>query len=165
MPLSILIHTLSKCIKLSLTKETMHNLSEGARNNKNKFENINSRVTKLLERAKLSNPRHILKKLLLDMDNLDKFYTDMEYKNKLKSARYLSSEYFELERIYEQEQKVKEKLNLPQNCTIRYEKVKCCKDCRHNTHQYYYAYIWDCDSKKLKKKYIGKQLPLPANIV
>ena len=105
----------------------MHNLSEGARNNKNKFENINSRVTKLLERAKLSNPRHILKKLLQDMDNLEKFYTDKEYRNKLESARYLSSEYFELERIYEQEEKVKEKLNLPQNCTIRYEKVKCLK--------------------------------------
>ena len=46
----------------------------------------------------------------------------------------ISSEYFELERICEQEEK--------------------------NT-------VEDCDSKKLKKKYIGKQLPLPitANIV
>jgi ribosomal protein L37AE/L43A len=120
----------------------------------------------LLERGKLSNPRHMLKKLIQDIDNLEKFYRDKEYRNKLESASYLSSAYFELEKIYEQEEKVKEKLNLPQNCTIRYEKVKCCKDCRHNTHKYYYAYIWDCDSKKLKKKCIGKQLPLPAgNIV
>jgi biotin-(acetyl-CoA carboxylase) ligase len=79
-------------------------------NNKNKFENINTRVTKLLERAKTSNPRHMLKKLLRDFETLEKFYSDKEHKNKLKSARYLSSEYFELERIYEQEEKVKEKL-------------------------------------------------------
>jgi hypothetical protein len=103
-------------------------------------------------------------------------YTDKEYRRRLISSLSAadgyyfpsySSEYFEIERIYEQEEKVKEKLNLPQNCTIRYEKVKCSKDCKHDTHQYYYAYIWDCDSKKLKKKYIGKQLPLPttANIV
>jgi hypothetical protein len=120
----------------------------------------------LQERAGLSNPRRMLKKLLQDSDNLEKFYSDEEYKSKLKSASYLSSDYFELERIYEQEEKVKEKLNLPQNCTIRYEKVKCSKDCKHYTHKYYYAYIWDCDSKKVKKKYIGKQLPLPTtNIV
>jgi uncharacterized protein with HEPN domain len=143
----------------------MHNLSECMHNNKNKLENINIRVTKLLERAKLSNPRHMLKKLIQDIDNLEKFYRDKEYRNKLESASYLSSEYFELERIYEQEEKVKEKLNLPQNSTIRYEKIRCCKDCEHDTHRYYYAYIWDCNSKKLKKKYIGKQLPLPANIV
>jgi hypothetical protein len=57
---------------------------------------------------------------------------------------------------------LKEKLNLPENSTIRYEKVKCSKNCRHNTHRYYYAYIWDSSNKKLKKKYIGKQLPLPV---
>ena len=107
----------------------------------------------------------MLKKLLQDFETLEKFYSDDEFRNNLKSASYLSSEYFELERICEQEEKVKEKLNLPQNCTIRYEKVKCCKDCRHNTHRYYYAYIWDSTSKKLKKKYIGKQLPLPTTII
>jgi hypothetical protein len=117
------------------------------------YKDFNTRLTKLQERAELSNPRNKLKKLLQDSDNLEKFYSDEEYKSKLKSASYLSSEYFELERIYEQEEKVKEKLNLPQNCTIRYEKVKCCKDCKHNTHQYYYAYIWDCDSKKLIERY------------
>ena len=131
--------------------------------------NLNARITKMLEKrskVKESNQKYLLKKLLQDIDNL-KFYSDKEYRNKLESAAtYPSSEYFELERIYEQEEKVKEKLNLPQNCTIRYEKVKCSKNCRHNTHRYYYAYIWDCNSKKLRKKYIGKQLPLPtANIV
>jgi hypothetical protein len=60
---------------------------------------------------------------------------------------------------------LKEKLNLPENTAIKYEKVKCYKDCKHDTDQYYYAYRWECSSKKLKKKCIGKQLPLPtANI-
>jgi len=129
------------------------------------YKDFNTRLTKLQERAGLSNPRYVLKKLLQGLDNLEKFYTDREYRNKLESASYLSSEYFELERIYEQEEKVKEKLNLPQNCTIRYEKIKCCKDCKHDTHRYYYAYFWDCSSNKLKKKYIGKQLPLPTRII
>jgi hypothetical protein len=115
------------------------------------YKDFNARLTKLQERAGLSNPRYMLKKLIKDIDNLERYYTDREYRNKLQSA---------------QEEKVKEKLNLPQNCTIRYEKVRCCKDCRHNTHRYYYGYIWDCNSKKLKKKYIGKQLPLPiTNII
>ncbi len=130
-----------------------------------KFYSFNARITKLQEKAELSNPRNRLKKLLQDIDNLEKFYTDREYRNKLESASYLFSDYFELERIHEQEEKLKEKLNLPQHCTIRYEKVKCSKDCKHYTDKYYYAYNWDCDSKKLKKNYIGKQLPLPANIV
>src|SRR6266516_6483544 len=97
--------------------------------------------------------KHMLKKLLHDFETLEKFYTDKEYRNKLEyTATYPSSEYFELERIYELKEKVKEKLNLPQNCTIRYEKVKCCKDCKHDTHRYYYAYFGNCNSKKLKKK-------------
>jgi hypothetical protein len=117
----------------------------------------------LQERAELSNPRNKLKKLLQDIDNLEKFYSDKEYRNKLVSANYPSSEYFQLENIYDQDRKLKGKLNLPENSTIRYEKVKCSKNCRHNIHKYYYAYIWDSTSKKLKKKYIGKQLPLPTS--
>lgn len=104
------------------------------------YKNFNAYITKLLERAKISNPRRMLKKLLQDIDNHEKFYGDKEYRNKLESsARCPSSEYFELENIYEQEKKIKEKLNLPPNRTIRYEKVKCSKNCRHNTHLYYYV--------------------------
>jgi hypothetical protein len=130
------------------------------------YKDFNARITKLQERAKLSNPRHTLKKLIQDIDNLEKFYSDKEYRNKLESAAtYPSLEYVQLDNIFEQDKKVKEKLNLPENSTIRYEKVRCCKDCRHDTHQYYYAYFWDSTSKKLRKKYIGKELPLPtANI-
>jgi hypothetical protein len=50
------------------------------------------------------------------------------------SADIPSSEYFELANIYKQEGKVKEKLNLLQNGLIRYEKARCSKYCKHNTH-------------------------------
>jgi hypothetical protein len=69
--------------------------------------------------------------------------------------------YFELENIDGQQIRLKEKLDLPQNRIIIYEKVRCSKNCDHDTHQYYYAYIWDSNSKK-SKKYVGKQLPLPS---
>jgi hypothetical protein len=58
------------------------------------YKDFNARITKLQERAGLSNPRHMLKKLLQDSDNLEKFYSDKEYRNKLEPANYLSSEYF-----------------------------------------------------------------------
>jgi hypothetical protein len=135
-----------------------------------RYDRIDSRTAKMLEKmrklkeATESNPRYQIEKSLEDIRNLERYYSDREYRDRLVSAHYLSSEYFELERLYEQEAKLKEKLNLPQNTLIRYEKVKCSKDCEHTSppHQYYYAYIWDPHSKckKLKKKYIGKQLPL-----
>jgi hypothetical protein len=131
------------------------------------YKNFNAYITKMLEKSKGKepNPRYLVKKLIQYIDNLEKFYSDKEYRNKLESARYPSLEYVQLEDTYEQDKKVKEKLYLPQNSTIKYEKVKCSKNCRHNTHRYYYAYFWDCDSKKLKKKYIGKKLPLPSPII
>jgi hypothetical protein len=89
------------------------------------------------------------------------FYKDKEYRNTLESATYLSSEYCQLEAIEEPDEEVKEKIGIPQSSIIKYQKVKCSKDCRHTTHWYFYAYIWDSTSKKLKSKYIGKQLPLP----
>jgi hypothetical protein len=65
------------------SKEIMHNLSEYVYKNNFKVEehrihsllpkSMNSRVTKLLERAELSNPRNKLKKLLQDLDNLEKW--------------------------------------------------------------------------------------------
>ena len=127
--------------------------------------NANTRIARILHKSRKleeSNPRYRIEKAIQDLHNLEKYYIDTEYRNSLRSADYLSSEYFELENIYKQGEKVKKKLNLPQNSLIRYEKVRCSKYCRHNTppHQYFYAYIWDSNSKKLKKKYIGKQLPL-----
>jgi hypothetical protein len=47
---------------------------------------------------------------------------------------------------------------IPKNATIRKEFVKCKKpNCYHRKHgPYYYAYWKDPETKKLKKKYIGK---------
>ena len=90
-----------------------------------------------------------MEKAIQDLHNLEKYYVDVEYGNSLESAEYPSLEYFELENIYRLEEKVKETLNLPQNSLIRYEKVRCSKQCKHNTppHQYYYAYMWDSSSR------------------
>ena len=127
--------------------------------------NANTRIARILHKKREleeSNPRYRIEKTIQDLHKLEKYCIDAEYRNSLLSADFPSSEYFELENIRKQEEKVKERLNLPQNSLIRYERVKCSKHCKHNTppHQYYYAYIWDSSSKKLKKKYIGKQLPL-----
>ena len=48
--------------------------------------------------------------------------------------------------------------SLPKNATIRKEFVKCKKpDCYYERHgPYYYAYWKDPETKKLKKKYIGR---------
>ena len=112
-------------------------------------------------KIKTSNPRYLIEKSLLDIQKLERFYKDKEYKNALTSARYFSSERFELQDLYEIELKIKEKLGLPENSLIKYEMVKCSKGCKHETHYYYYAYVYDRTSRKLIKKYIGKQLPLP----
>jgi hypothetical protein len=48
--------------------------------------------------------------------------------------------------------------SIPKNATIRKEFVKCKKpDCYYERHgPYYYAYWKDPETKKLKKKYIGR---------
>jgi hypothetical protein len=63
-----------------------------------------------LQEAKIneSNPRYLLQKSLKDIEDLERFYKDKEYRKALESAMYLSSEYFKLENIEEQEEKLKE---------------------------------------------------------
>jgi hypothetical protein len=48
---------------------------------------------------------------------------------------------------------------IPKNATIRNEYVKCKKtNCYHRKHgPYYYAYWKDPETKRLKKKYIGRK--------
>jgi hypothetical protein len=109
-------------------------------------------IAKILHKRRVfeeSNPRYLIEKSIQDLHKLERYYVDVAYRNRLRSANYLSSEYFELENILKREEKVKERLNLPQNSLIRHEKVRCSKYCKHNTppHQYYYAYIWDSSSK------------------
>lgn len=67
-----------------------------------------------------SNPRYLLQKSLNDIEDLERFYKDKEYR-KTESATYLSSEYCQLENIEEQEKKLKEKLGIPQSSTIKYQ--------------------------------------------
>ena len=50
--------------------------------------------------------------------------------------------------------------SIPENATIRKEYIKCGKKiCQQEHGPYYYAYWKDPESKKLKKKYIGHQMP------
>ena len=99
----------------------------------------------------------LYQKLKEDMPKLERFIRDDKYRRKLENSfyPYHNPELFD---IYGLEKIVKQKIGIPENATIRYEKVKCSKHCIHN-HQYFYAYFWDSNTKKLRKKYIGKQLP------
>jgi hypothetical protein len=56
--------------------------------------------------------------------------------------------------------------SIPQNATIRKEFVKCKKpDCYYERHgPYYYAYWKVPETKKLKKRYIGRET-ISANMV
>jgi hypothetical protein len=50
--------------------------------------------------------------------------------------------------------------SIPENAIIRKEYIKCEKQmCEIEHGPYYYAYLKDPESKKLKKKYIGDHMP------
>jgi hypothetical protein len=122
------------------------------------YKDFNTRLTKLQEIASklekrsslssISDQKYILRKLLQDSDNLERFYKDKEYRERI------SSDHFELDHLYEQDRRLKQRLNLPENSTIVFEKVK------GSNRGYYYAYFWNPELKKLKKRYIGKSLPV-----
>jgi hypothetical protein len=128
------------------------------------YKDFNTRLTKLQEIASklekrssssISDQKHTLRKLLQDSDNLERFYKDKEYREQLVSqAKYPSLEYVQLENICEHDRKLKQRLNLPENSTIRFEKMK------GSNRGYYYAYFWNPELRKLKKRYIGKSLPV-----
>jgi len=111
-------------------------------------------------RQEKRSPQFLLQKVKEDMPKLEKFIIDKEYRKKLLCSLYPSQEYYEFFNIHGLEKKIKEKIGVPENAIIKYEKVKCFKDYIHD-HQYFYAYYWDSNIKKLKKKYIGKELPEP----
>jgi hypothetical protein len=121
------------------------------------YKDFNTRLTKLQEIASklekrssssISDQKHTLRKLLQDSDNLERFYKDKEYRDRI------SSDHFELDHLYEQDRRLKQRLNLPENSTIRLETVK------GSNRGYYYAYFWNPELRKLKKRYIGKSLPV-----
>jgi hypothetical protein len=121
------------------------------------YKDFNTRLTKLQEIASklekrssssISDQKHTLRKLLQDSDNLERFYKDKEYRERI------SSDHFELDHLYEQDRRLKQRLNLPENSTIRLETVK------DSNRSYWHAYFWMPQLKKLKKRYIGKSLPI-----
>ena len=121
----------------------------------------NSRDNQLTDddnQEKYSLP-YLCQKLKEDMLKLEKFIKDNEYREKLQKSLYPyhNPELFDILGL---EKIIKEKIGIPENATIKYEKVKCSRECIHD-HQYFYAYYWDSNTKKLRKKYIGKKLPEP----
>jgi hypothetical protein len=56
--------------------------------------------------------------------------------------------------------------SIPENATIRKEYVKCKKpNCRRKQHgPYYYAYWKDSETKKLRKKYVGRYYFTPDEL-
>ena len=110
-------------------------------------------------------PEYLYFKLKEDMPKLEKYIQDLKYRMELEEQGseigYSFYENYELKDLLELEKKIKEKLKIPENSTIKYESIKCSKKCKHKTHNYFYAYFWDPVIKKLRKKYIGKHLPYP----
>jgi LAS superfamily LD-carboxypeptidase LdcB len=90
--------------------------------------------------SSISDQKHTLRKLLQDSDNLERFYKDKEYREQL-----ISSDHVELDHLYEQDRKLKQRLNLRENSTIRFEKVK------GSNRGYWHAYFWNPELRKLKK--------------
>jgi hypothetical protein len=120
-------------------------------------------ITRLFEKESFLekySPSNICDKIKEDMPKLERYIIDSTYRKKLLDSPYLSQEYHEFFDILGLEKIIKEKIGIPENATIKYEKVKCSRKCIHN-HQYFYAYYWNPTTKKLKKKYIGKELPEP----
>lgn len=137
--------------------------------NNNAFENLLSTSEfnhdiinrfKKREQEELTS-EYLYTKIKEDMPKLERFFKDKEYRNELLTSDYHSYEQYKLTDLFGLEKRVKQKLGIPVNSTIRYEKIKCSKHCKHKSHQYFYAYFWDSNLRKLKKKYIGKKLPFP----
>jgi hypothetical protein len=135
----------------------------------NEFENLisiykfNPRIINKFKKRQQEEltPEYLHTKLKEDMPKLERFFQDKEYRNELLTSDYNSYEHYQLTDLFGLEKIVKEKLGIPVNSIIRYERIKCSKHCKHKSHQYFYAYFWDSNLRKLKKKYIGKKLPFP----
>lgn len=130
---------------------------------------LSNRINKIITKHDNDEigPEYLYFKLKEDMPKLEKYIQDPKYRKDLEKGGqdsgivYTFYESFELIDLLGLEKKVKEKLKIPENSTIKYENIKCSKKCRHKTHKYFYAYYWDPVMKKLRKRYIGKHLPYP----
>ena len=114
-----------------------------------------------LEEKRATERKRLQNAYVYDNSRLEKFIANKQYRNELLETSRVSQlcvEFYEFRELTKFEKMVKEKLKVPPNANIRYDKVKCSKDCKHD-HKYFYAYFWDSVERKLKKKYIGKKLP------
>ena len=146
-------------------------------NNYNKYNDLknllhNYKLTRkiknlIIKQDNESEPEYLYFKLKEDMPKLEKYIQDPKYRKQLEGEEqdsgigYTFYENYELMDLLGLEKKIKEKLKIPENSIIKFESIKCSKNCRHKTHRYFYAYFWDPLIKKLRKKYIGKHLPYP----
>jgi hypothetical protein len=135
----------------------LHPQKNGSFNSK--LTNQRKDLVKVIKQEKYS-PAMLSQKIKEDMPKLERYIKDEKYRKKLLSSLSPSQEYYEFFDIYGLEKIIQEKIGIPENATIKYEKVKCSRKCIHN-HQYFYAYYWNPTTKKLRKKYIGKKLPEP----
>lgn len=123
----------------------------------------NNQQNKDMEKGEINQEKYspfiLSHRIQEDMPKLERYIKDEEYREKLQNSLY---PYYspELSDILGLQELVKKKIGIPENASIKYEKVKCSRYCTHE-HEYFYAYYWDSTAKKLKKKYIGKELPKP----
>ena len=66
--------------------------------------NLESEERTKRRKERLNPLKHTLNKLIQNIDILEKFYSDKEYRDRLDKAEYLSSDYFQLEKIKEQQE-------------------------------------------------------------
>ena len=100
---------------------------------------FNPRINNLImkqEKEELK-PEYLYFKLKEDMPKLEKYIQDSKYRKELEEQNseigYSIYENYELMDLYGLEKKVKEKLKIPENATIKYENIKCSKYCKHKT--------------------------------
>ena len=145
----------------NLLKNFNKNENKNTQNKSSIFEVTNNQCNQLMnnDMQEKYSTAHLCQKLKEDMPKLERFIKDDKYREKLQNSLYPyhNPELFDILGL---EKIVKEKIGIPEKATLKYEKVKCSRDCIHD-HQYFYAYYWDSNTKKLKKKYIGKELPEP----
>ena len=91
-------------------------------------------------------------KLKEDMPKLERFIKDDKYRKKLENSFYprYNPELFDIVGL---EKIIKQKIGIPENATLKYEKVKCSRKCIHD-HQYFYAYYWNSNTKKVTEVYL-----------
>lgn len=81
-----------------------------------------------------------MKILILYWDEINKNNNNRE-DNDLKFFPWIiNSQFQQMVTLDIIKQKIKENLKIPKKSSIRYDEVKCSKNCKHSSHYYFYAY-------------------------